>query len=212
MIMELIFNINELSAQKFEVGVRYMPTFSKFDVQSSSGGVVKGEVTLGYGIGGLLAFNMTNYSGIQGEIIYNSISQKYKEVDTEHHLKLRYVNIPLLYSLNTGKSNLINLNVVAGPQIGVSVGSEVTVSTGGTTNAGSILSVKKGDLGFAYGAGLDFALKTSTNLRLTLGYRGVIGLVDISDRRNNLSNDDYYLLDKTNINTKSGYIGLSFLF
>lgn len=201
-----------ITAQSFELGLRYMPTFNNFDLQTSSGGTVKGKTTLGYGIGGLIAVNITNNIGIQGEIIYNTLSQKYKEVDTENKLNLRYLNIPLLFSLNSGKSNVVNFNLVAGPQIGLSVGTKITASTGGSANSDAILSVKKGDLGFAYGAGLDFGLKTDSAIRLTLGYRGVLGLIDISDNTNNASTNSYYILNKAKVTTNAAYVGLTFVF
>jgi len=51
--------------------------------------------------------------------------------------------------LNTRKSNAINLGLVGGPQLGISVGSRL-LSTG-NGNSGAILAVKKHDLGLAYG-------------------------------------------------------------
>src|SRR5690349_20898671 len=102
-----------------ELGFRFMPTFSSFNMQTSSGGTVKGEVTLGYGVGGVLGLNFSNHVGIQGEVIYNSLSQKYKDQALQRQINVRYINIPVLLSLNTGKTNPVNLNVVAGPQFGL---------------------------------------------------------------------------------------------
>jgi hypothetical protein len=70
--------------------------------------------------------------------------------------------------------------------------------------------VKSGDFGFAYGAGLDFSLGGYTSLGV--GFRGVYGLVDISDNSHSTATDDYYVLDRTHVKTYSGYIGLSFGF
>lgn len=203
------FNSN---AQKGEFGVRFMPTFSAFDVQTSSGGTVSGEVTFGFGAGLLLAMNITEHVGIQAEVIYNEVSQKYAEDNIQREVNLQYVNIPLLLSLNTGKTNPVNFNFVVGPQIGISIGSELLQEGGNGTDPDAVLSVKKGDLGLAYGAGLSFGLTPSQTFRLGLGFRGVYGIIDISDNSNNLQNDSYYLLDKSHIKTYSGYIGLSFLF
>lgn len=201
------------TAQKGEIGIRVMPTFSSFDLQSSSGGTVKGEVTLGYGIGALLAFNITENVGVQAEVIYNTLSQKYREQDIERKVKLKYVNIPLLLSLNTGRTKMVNFNLVVGPQIGLSVGSDIEVS--GFDNADStsaVLAVKKGDLGLAYGGGLDFSLNPEGTLRVNFGYRGVLGLFDISDRSQSLTTNSYYILDRAKVRTYSGYLGFCFLF
>lgn len=207
----LIAFLYKANAQSFELGLRFMPTFSSFELQTSSGGTVKGEATLGYGGGLFLGFNFSDYIGIQAEVIYNEASQKYSEVDVERKVDLKYVNIPLLLSLNTGKSKGVNFNIVAGPQIGLSVGSDLFTSNDENAPK-AVLSVKKGDLGFAYGAGLDFALNTGRTIRLGLGYRGVAGLFDISDNNDAITTDSYYVLDRTHIRTHSAYIGLSILF
>ena len=197
-------------AQKAEFGVRFMPTFSSLDLNTSSGGKVSGDLTLGYGFGAILGFNFTDHVGIQVEGIYNNITQKYKENDEEREVELRYFNVPLLLSYNTGKLNPVNFNIVAGPQMGLSVGS--SISGVGTDSSNAVVSVKKGDVGLAYGAGVDFGLNEMKTFRLGIGFRGVYGLFDVSDNNNNTSNESYYVLDRTHIKTYSGYIGLSYLF
>jgi hypothetical protein len=202
---------SKATAQSTEFGVRFMPTVSAFDLQTSSGGTIKGQATFGYGIGALLGFNFSDHVGVQGEVIYSSLNQKYTEEDVERKINLKYINIPLMISLNTNKSGPVNLNLVGGPQIGISVGSNVFTS-GGTNNSQAEVSVKKGDLGLAYGAGVDFALSASGSLRLGLGFRGVYGLLDISDNNSSTTTDSYYVLDRTHMKTYSLYTGLSLLF
>jgi hypothetical protein len=189
-----------------------MPTLSAFDLKTSSGGTVSGEAKLGYGIGGLIGVNITKHVGVQGELIYSAVSQKYTEQNVERQVNLRYFNIPLLVSLNTGKSKMVNLNIVAGPQIGVSAGSSLKISGGEVSSPAAILAVKKGDLGFAYGAGLDFGINSMRNIRFDVGFRGVLGLLDISDNSNTLATDSYFILDRTHVKTNAIYVGLSFLF
>lgn len=201
-------------AQSAEFGLRFMPTFSSFEMKTSTGGTVSGGVTLGYGFGMFGAYMFSDHIGVQAEVQYIAISQKYKEMDVEREINLRYFNIPLLLSYNTGKNEPLNFNVVAGPQLGVSMGSDIHVSGGGagseTTHA--ILSVKTSDVGFAYGAGLDFGLTESQNFRLGIGFRGVYGLFDISDKSQTLADDSFYVLDRSHIKTYAGYIGFSWLF
>jgi hypothetical protein len=189
-----------------------MPTFSAFDMKTSSGGTVKGEVTLGYGVGGVLGIIVTKHVTVQGEVIYNSISQKYKEQDVERRVNLKYLNIPVLFSLNTDKNKSVNFNIVGGPQLGISVGSDVqTTGDGGTGSSTAVVAVKKSDVGLAYGAGLDFGLNKRLTTRLTFGFRGVYGLFDISDHSSGVAANSYYILDRTHVKTYSGYIGLSIL-
>jgi len=209
----LFVTTTTVNAQKAEFGMRFMPTVSNFDMQTSSGGTVNGEVTLGYGVGALLGFNFSDHVGIQGEVIYSSLNQQYKEEDVEYKVNLKYINIPLLFAFNTNKSGPVNLNLVGGPQIGISVGSDVfTSGSNGTSDSQPVVSVKKGDLGLAYGAGVDFGLNPSGNLRLGIGFRGVYGLLDISDNSNTTTTDSYYVLDRTHMKTYSLYTGLSLLF
>ena len=212
-VFALIFaSTNSAVAQKAEIGVRFMPTISSFEMNTSAGGKINGEVTLGYGVGGFVGYNFTNHIGIQGEVIYTSLTQHYYELDVKRKINLRYVNIPLLLSLNTGKSKVINFNLVAGPQLGLGVGSSVETSgnNNGTVTTEAMLSVKKNDIGLAYGAGFDIGLPAK--LRLGLGFRGVYGLIDISNNSKTNTTNSYYIIDRTHLKTYSGYIGLSFLF
>jgi opacity protein-like surface antigen len=207
-----MFSSAAYAQKKAEFGIRYMPTISDFDLQSSEGNTISSEASIGYGVGAFLGFNFTNHLGVQVEGIYSSISQTTKEETGDRTVKLKYFNIPLLFSLNSGKDKMINLNASAGLQLGINVGSELTNSDNATNETEAILSVKKSDIGFAYGAGVDFGLTPSKTFRLGIGFRNVIGLVDISDKSNNTETDSYYLLDKTNVKTYSAYIGLSFQF
>lgn len=205
--------VSKPSFHVVEFGLRFMPTFSSFDMQTSSGGTVKGEVTLGYGVGSMLGINFTNHVGIQGEIIYNSLSQKYKDQDLQREINLRYINIPLLLSLNSGKSKPVNLNIVFGPQLGFNVGSSIKTAGGTSTDTlTTVLAIKKSDFGFAYGAGLEFALNSTRTIRLDLGFRGVYGFVNVSNTAQTTTTNSYYILDRATVKTNSGYIGLTFLF
>ena len=189
-----------------EFGFRFMPTFTSFQLRDAGGGKIEGDFTFGYGFGALVGVNFQEHIGLQGELIYSSIAQKYRDTDLDHTVKLRYVNIPMLLALNSGKSKIVNLNVVAGPQIGINVGSDLETVDSGEEVA--VLAVKKGDLGLAYGAGLQFGKM----VKFDIGFRGVYGLIDISDDSKTKTTDQYYILDRTHVKTYSAYAGLSFLF
>ena len=208
----LLSTIN-LNAQKAEFGLRFMPTLSSMDVKTSDGGLTTAEGEFGYGIGGVLGYNFSEHMGIQGEVIYNTLNQRFTDNGVQHKINMKYVNIPLLFALNTGKTKPVNLGLVAGPQIGLSAGNKFSSSgDDGTLTTSAVWSVKKSDFGFAFGAGVDFGLNSAYTTRLGIGYRGVRGLVDISDNSQTISGDGYYVLDRTTINTNAAYIGLSILF
>ncbi len=201
----------ETRAPGVEFGLRFMPAFTKFDINTSTGSKINGDVQLGYGVGAVLGYHFSDYVGIQGELIYSSFAQKYKESDIVRNINLKYINIPLLLALNTGKSKPFNFGVVVGPQIGLNVGSKL-FSSNNTNTSNPVLAIKKGDLGFAYGAGLDFGLNPDQSIRLGVGFRGVYGLIDISDRSSTINDESYYILDRTKIKVYSGYAGISFIF
>lgn len=213
MAIFLLVTTMQLKAQRAEFGIRFMPTFSNVEVNTASGGRVTGEGKLGFGIGALLGFNFNNHVGVQAEVIYSALAQQYKEEDRKRDIKLKYVNIPLMLSLNTGKTKIVNLNIVGGPQLGINVGSSIKYSGGtGSDSTNAVFAVKKGDFGFAYGVGLDFGINESRSARLSIGYRGVIGIADISDDSNTIDNNSYFVLDKSHVKTNAAYIGLSILF
>lgn len=192
-----------------EIGFHYMPTFYSFDFNKENGDVIKGSVTLSHGFGGMLAINFSPHIGVQGEIDYYKATQKYKDQSANYSVDIKYLDIPLMLSLNTNKMARVNLNAVVGPQFGINVGSDVR-SSGSTTTATATVAAKKGDMGAAYGAGLEFALNESHNVRLDLGYRGFYGFVKMN--ANKTGNDTYNVLVSANRKTNAAYIRLTFLF
>jgi hypothetical protein len=208
-----VFTPTNVNAQKGNFGVRFMPTFTSFNVKTADGNTLQGKVTMGFGAGVVIGRNFNKNVGLNLEIIYSTITQKFSEVNGNRKINLNYVNIPLLLSLNTGIYKRFNLNLSVGPQIGISVGSKMVTTGGDGSNVDqAILSIKKGDLGFAYGAGFDFSLNEENTLKLSLGYRGVYGVVDISNDNKTVTTGSYYLLDRTHLVTNSGYIGFTALF
>ena len=193
-----------------EFGVRFMPTFSNFEMQTFADGTVKGESIMGYSFGAFVGHCFNRFMGFQAEVDYSSLSRKYTKAGFEQRVNLRYIDIPLLASFNTGKHRVINLNIVAGPQLGIGVGNTVYTSGGdGTVNAQPILSVRKSTIGVAYGAGLDFGLGHNRSFRLAIGYRGVAGLMNISKNSGTAGPDSYYILRETHITTNAVYVGFS---
>ncbi|WP_157446885.1 porin family protein [Cytophaga aurantiaca] len=213
-----IGNYRSLRAQKddadlkhVEFGVRYMPTFSSMDFNTYDNGVVEGTVTMSQGFGVMVGLNFTKNIGVQGEINYYQANQQYKDRNFTNDVTVNYVNIPLLLSLNTNKAAMVNLNIVAGPQFGLNVGSKFSSSGNESSDtARATVALKKGDIGFAYGAGLEFALSKNHNIRLDVGYRGFFGLVDMDATTNDQGT--YNVVVSASRKTYGGYAGLTFLF
>lgn len=195
------------SAPVLELGIRYMPTFTSFDVQTYNGQVIEGDIKIRHGFGGMLAINFGPHIGIQGEVNYYQVSQDYRDNSLDRTVKLRYINIPVLLSINTNKAGIVNLNFVAGPQFGINVGSKL--QTSGTDNTGTLqatVAMKKGDVGFAYGAGLGIG---NQNVRFDLGYRGFFGFVKISD---DAGEGFYNVVVNASRQSHGAYVGITFLF
>lgn len=201
----------ELQLHRVELGIRLMPTISNFDMKAYGGGTIKGQATFGFGMGGMLAINFTEHSSFQGEVLYNSLSQKYKDQNLERKIHVNYLNVPLLYCISTGKSKPVNLNFAIGPQLGFSMGSSITSSGGdGMDTIQTVIATKRNDFGFAYGTGLGFSLNTMRTMRLDLGYRGVFGLMNIT--KVSESTGSRNAVEYAAIRTNSAYVGFTLLF
>jgi hypothetical protein len=196
---------------KWYLGVRFLPTLTDLSFSKPQNGVIESSTVLGYGFGGLVGVNFSDHAGLQAELLFNSLAQQYKEGNATGVVHLNYINVPLLLVLNTGYSQQVNFNVAFGPQFGYNTGSSVSGGAGpyGDT-VKTIVAVKPADIGFAYGLGLDIKLGSSSRTKLSFGYRGVFGVVDISDNSNNQTTNSYYILQRSFVKTYAAYVGLTF--
>jgi hypothetical protein len=197
-----------------EFGLRYMPTFGALRLRNYNNETVAGSVSMSHGWGVMLGFNFSRHVGIQGEVNYNEINQKFKDRGLERTVHVSYLNIPVMLSLNTDKSAPVNLNFVVGPQFGLNVGSSIKggTSSAGTETVTAKVAARSGDVGAAYGAGLEFMLNHDHTLRLDLGFRGYYGFVDMSANQTSSNPDTYNVLLSASRKTYSGYLGLTFCF
>ncbi len=193
--------------QRVYFGARYMPTFTSFDVKTYGDGVAKTSFTMGHGVGGYIGVNLSRNVGLQLEGIYSQLSQKYTHNNQESTVNLDYLNFPLMLVLNTDVRRIVNLNITAGPQIGINIGSEVSSnSSNNVDTVKAVVAAKPMDFGVAYGAGLDIRL--SPVLTFDFGFRGVLGLLDISDDSRTATTKEYLVLDRSYVRTFAGYVGL----
>jgi hypothetical protein len=163
------------------------------------------------GFGITLGFNLSKYVGIEAEINYDQISQKYIDRGLDKQVSINYINVPLLLAINTDKTLPVVFGVVVGPQFGINIGSSISGNSGSNTDTvHAVLAVKQGDVGVAYGAGFGIALNRERNIRLDFGFRGVYGLVDMSSTPT--GNNSYNILVKGSRKSYGGYAGITFLF
>src|SRR6185503_15725112 len=74
-----------------EFGVRYMPTFSSLALRTYNGEVVQGNLTLSHGYGVMLAGNFSKNIGLQAEVNYLEITQKYKDRNLDRQVDVAYL-------------------------------------------------------------------------------------------------------------------------
>ncbi|MDI1354169.1 MAG: porin family protein [bacterium] len=202
---------DDIPLRGFEFGVRYMPTFSTLNLTAYDGSVIHGTATLSHGFGLMLGFNLSKHVGIVGELDYLQVSQNYVDRNLSNSLKVKYINIPVLLSLNTNKKGVVNLNVVAGPQFGYNVGSNLnTTGHESTDTLRAVVAVKQSDIGIAYGIGLELALNTAHTFRFDGGYRAFYGLVDTHSMT--IANGTYNVNVDPSRKNFGFYAGLTFLF
>jgi Outer membrane protein beta-barrel domain len=203
-------SIQLLGGPSIFIGARIMPTITSFNFKKIDNSTVESTAKMNYGLGAVMGIHFTSHIGVQGELIYSRYAQKFKTQEFENEIRLSYINVPVLLSFNTGSSSPVNLNFVIGPQWGFNVGSKLEMAGSENDSLQARLAVKKSDFGIAYGAGFDFGL--GQLIRFGIGFRGVYGLVDISDNNTSMSTNEYFILDKTHIKTYSAYAGVTFGF
>jgi hypothetical protein len=194
-----------------EFGIRYMPTFSSIDLQTYNGDIIKGSVAIGNGLGIMLAYNLTKHIGVQAEANYYQVSQNSQDRNLNREINISYFNVPLLLSVNTDKTTRMNINFVLGPQFGVNVLSNIkTTGVENSDTLHAVIKMNQGDVGLAYGAGLEFAINKNHTYLLDLGFRGFYGLVDVNS--SNTGANNYNIIAKASRKTFGAYLGLTFLF
>ncbi len=205
-------NEHKEHVRKTELGFRYYPTFSALRVRTYDNQTVDGKLTMSNGFGAFIGHNFNHHVGLILEVDYNQVSQKYKDRNLDRRVNVSYLNVPILLSLNTDKAKCVNWNFVAGPQFGLNIGSDVSEAPGDTVRA--TVAAKGGDVGLAYGTGLEIALNREHTVRLDFGYRGFAGLVDMAAQQTSSTNNSasFNVLMSARRNYHAGYIGLTFMF
>ncbi len=196
----------------FHVGGLVQATFSDIDVDGANGSL-KTSYVVGYGGGGFIGYFFSKHTELRLEVLYSSLAQEIVEDDIKRKLKLSYVNIPLLFALHTGYNKPFSFHIAAGPQLGINTGSSLDGDgSSGVDTIQARVDIKPADIGIAYGAGFDFGFGPERLIHLNIGFRGVYGIVDISDNSGTTTTDNYYVFDRAILKTYSGYAGLSVKF
>jgi opacity protein-like surface antigen len=191
---------------RFYLGGRYMPVFSSFSVKGNNEGVAQTSFVAGNGWSAYMGSNFTKNFGMQLEVMYSQLSQKYTDRSLEGRIDLDYIYVPLMFVLNSDISEIANFNLTVGPQFGINTGARLTSSGTIPDSVDFIVAVKGSDFGIAYGGGIDVRLNPT--ISLDAGFRGMYGLLDISNNSQTKTTRQLYILDRSRVKAYAGYIGL----
>ncbi|MBP4138396.1 porin family protein [Flavobacterium geliluteum] len=125
----IIFLTSYSSVAQIHLGPKAGANLTKLDGKS-----FKDNFELGYQLGGFVYYDVTNFIGIQAEVIFNQTNTKiaddYTDIIDDAFDKdktLNYISVPLLLRLNTG--GLLTVN--AGPQFSFLANSKESILDNG---------------------------------------------------------------------------------
>jgi hypothetical protein len=209
---ESVHSNMEQPAYQWEVGFQLMPTYVTFSMNNWDGTSVQGDAIIGLSRSIVTAVALNPTLSIGAEMIYTTFNRQFNQNGALKRLNVNYVSIPILATVNTSKMSRVNVNLVIGPQFGINAGSAVESADGKEPDSlQNIWRGKQGEMGVAYGVGLEFALNSRRSLRLTTGFRGISGFLDVVD--NSTTWAVYYSrTNRVNVHLYSVYTGLTWLF
>ncbi|HYG50776.1 MAG TPA: porin family protein [Flavobacteriales bacterium] len=197
---------------EWEVGFQVMPTYATVTMGNWDGTSVEDDAIIGLSRAGVAAFTLNPTLAVTAEFVYTTFKMEFNHRGSPKRLNVNYISVPLMAAINTSKMSRINVKLVIGPQFGINAGSSVESANGQEPDSlQSLWRVKQGDMGVAYGAGLEFALNSSRSLRLTTGFRGISGFLNVADNSTNMA-VFFSRVNKVNVHLYSVYGGLIWLF
>ncbi|MFO7654580.1 MAG: porin family protein [Candidatus Krumholzibacteriia bacterium] len=175
------------------------------DVVGVAGDAMSPDFRTSFAVGGYLVFALSPMVHFQPEVLYVNKGAKYEDsmivnvegtlvdVDLEATFKLSYLEVPLLLRFAPATSSSMQPFFLVGPAIGFKTSSklsaEATASAMGETFTEEveedIEDVKSVDFGAAFGAGVQFAAGSATNISIEARY--TLGLTSIDDSGSDMS-------------------------
>lgn len=191
-------------------GIRYMPIVAELYTKDDQGRIMNRESVFGHGFAGTCEYSLTEHFGVQGELIFNNLRQKFVYNRNKTEFRMNYINVPMLVTFNTDRTLRFNINFAAGPQIGVNVGSKLIGEQPRYSEIPNpALKVKRLDLGFAYGFGFEI-LNANKNMMFNAGFRGYQGFIDLG--KDNSAPNSFNIIEDTKLKTFAGYFGVTVVF
>lgn len=196
----------------WELGLQVMPTYTTFSMSGWDGSKVEGDAIIGLSRSAVVAITLNPTLAITTEIVYTTFKKEFSHHGIPKRLNVNYISVPIMATINASKMSKVNVNLVIGPQFGINAGSAVESANGNEPDSlQSVWQVKQGEMGVAYGAGLEIALNSSRSFRLTTGFRGISGFLNVADNSSSTA-VLYGRSNRVNVHMYSIYAGLSWLF
>ena len=144
---------------------------------------VRTEMRLGFQIGGIVEFEISDKLSFQPELLYSVQGGKYSYevmgIKTSGTEELNYINVPVMLKYYV----IRNLSVLAGPQMGLLVsakhnyaisGAEAGLGINGSEEDNIKDEIKSMDLGLNFGVGYKYNRNLFFDARYNLGFSDVV--------------------------------------
>lgn len=203
-VLSLFLAFQPLDAQGVGIGFEAGLNVSDLSVDSDGNGT-EFDAETGFRAGGVLRYDFAPVIGIQTGASYSQKGAAFEnDGGTSQDIELEYLEVPLLLQLNipTGPAP-VNPRLFAGGTVNIEIACNSTQADEESECsvaqvAGQDFEPKSTDVGFLFGAGLDFPAGPGA---LTVDLRFDLGLSDINDVADN-PND----LKNRNFQATAGYL------
>lgn len=159
------------------------------------GTTINQESVNGFTLGAVLEIALGGNIYLQPEAVFIQKGSSLKIFNQDNKVNVNYLDIPVLLKIKLLNSNLINVNILAGPSFGLALNGETT--SGGQTvdvNFGGEDGLKRFDLGLNAGGGVG----------VNLGSVGVFGDVRYLFGVSNISEDSNREIKNKGLNLSVG--------
>jgi hypothetical protein len=147
-------------------------------------------------LGGLVAYKVNRFFGVQGELMYSQKGARIENTsrDEPTTLKVDYIEIPIFAKLSNISGGMMcciplpegrRTSLYLGPALGLKIASSIETETGGSSDAD--VDAKTLDIGLALGVSFGYGsenLSVFADFRFTAGLMPVYGESVVSDARN----------------------------
>jgi hypothetical protein len=196
----------------FHIGIRYQPIFGDMNINTMEGNTVVASMEASHGFAVSFNYYFNNWVGTHLEIMWARQTYSSVREGIATDVNLSYLSFPLMASLNTNYGRKVNLNIAAGPYLGINLDADATIAgTGEGTATTAVVNVGPLDMGIAYGGGVDVGFGATNGIHLRAGYRGTTGLLDLQETGVETGENEVALIVAgSKMQTHGFYLGLMF--